>query len=453
MREVARWASSVEAYRGPQSYRLVVKQLVCYTLTLVLSESSTVDDRQENSMTAASTAIVIGGGIAGSVAATALQQAGISATVYEAYPAASDGIGGDLALAANGMRALGIIGVDDAVRAIALPITAQIMSVNGRGLGLPGLDGVEPMQMVGRGNLQRILRDRAVEVGVEVRYGKRLVTVDNAATHVTAGFSDGTTATADVLLGADGVRSTIRTLIDPAAPTAGYTGLLGFQGSAALDLDLDPGVMTFAFGKRAYYLYWKGSDGMVTWGANLPSKQYLSTTDARKIPAADWLTALRETYADDLPGEKLAKLTTEDELQVLGAIHIMPPIPHWHRDRMVLVGDAVHAPSNSTGQGAALAIESAIELARCLRDLPNPHSAFVAYERLRRERVEKITRRGARTNSAKTPGPLGRRFMQTVMPLFFKVMNFEKTIGPEQRYAIDWNEHLTSSPHRPHREP
>ena len=396
-------------------------------------------------MTAASTAIVIGGGIAGPVAATALQQAGISATVYEAYPTVSGGIGGDLALAANGMRALEIIEVDDPVRAIALPITGQIMSVNGRGLELPRLDGVEPMQMVGRGNLQRVLRDRAVEAGVEFHYDKRLVTIENTATSVTARFSDGTTATADVLLGADGVRSTVRTLIDPTAPGAGYTGLLGFQGSAELDLDVDPGAMTFAFGKRAYYLYWRTGDGRVTWGANLPSKQYLSTADARKIPAADWLTRLRETYAGDTPGEKLANLTTEDALQVLGAIHIMPPIPHWHRDRMVLVGDAVHAPSNSTGQGASLAIESAIQLARCLRDLPDPVSAFAAYEGLRRERVEKITRRGARTNSAKTPGPVARRFMQTVMPLFFKLMNFEKTIGPEQRYAIDWNEHLTAS--------
>ena len=150
-------------------------------------------------------------------------------------PRSSDGIGGDLALAANGVRALGIIGVDDAVRAIALPITGQIMSVNGRGLELPGLDGVEPMQMVGRGDLQRVLRDRAVEAGVEFHYDKRLVTVENTATGVTASFSDGTTATADVLIGADGVRSTVRTLIDPAAPGAGYTGLLGFQGSAELD--------------------------------------------------------------------------------------------------------------------------------------------------------------------------------------------------------------------------
>jgi 2-polyprenyl-6-methoxyphenol hydroxylase-like FAD-dependent oxidoreductase len=393
-------------------------------------------------MTAASTAIVIGGGIAGPVTATALQQAGIGATVYEAYPARSDGIGGDLALAANGMRALLTIGVDDAVRALSLPITGQVMSVNGKGVGLPGLDGVEPLQIVGRGDLQRVLHDRAVDAGVEFLYDKRLVGVEDTGAGIRAEFTDGTTATAEVLVGADGVRSTVRTLIDPAAPGADYTGLLGFQGSVGLDLDLDPGVMTFAFGERAYYLYWKTADGRVTWGANLPSKQYLSTTDARAIPVGEWLTTLRETYAGDVPGAQLANGTTEQTLQVLGAIHIMPPVPRWHRDRMVLVGDAVHAPSNSTGQGASLAIESAIQLARCLRDLPDPASAFAAYEGLRRKRVETITKRGARTNSAKTPGPVARRIMQTAMPLVLKLVNFEKTLGSEQRYAIDWDDHV-----------
>ncbi len=395
-------------------------------------------------MTAASTAIVIGGGIAGPVTATALQQAGITATVYEAYPASSEGIGGDLAIAANGVRALGIIGAADALRAAALPITGQIMSVNGKDLGLlPALDGVEPMQMIGRGELHRILHDRAVQAGVVFRYGKRLIGVEDTKTGVTATFADGSTATADVLIGADGVRSTVRILIDPDAPSADYTGLLGFQDTVDLDLDLEPGIMTFAFGKRAYYLYWKTADGRVTWGANLPSKQYLSTTDARAIPAADWLAKLRETYAGDIPGGQLATGATKQTLQITGAIHIMPPVPHWYRDRMVLVGDAVHAPSNSTGQGASLAIESAIQLARCLRDLPDPGSAFATYEHLRRDRVEKITKRGARTNSVKTPGPVARTIMQTFMPLFFKVMDFEKTTGPEQRYTIDWHARVT----------
>jgi 2-polyprenyl-6-methoxyphenol hydroxylase-like FAD-dependent oxidoreductase len=387
------------------------------------------------------TALVIGGGIAGPVVATALLKAGIEAVVHEAYPRLDEGIGGSLALAPNGVAALDLIGAGDDVRAVAQPIARTIMSVGAKTVALPGLEGVEPLQLVGRGDLHRILHDRAVDAGVAIEYGKRLVDVKEAPDGVTAHFADGTTATADVLIGADGVRSTVRTLIDADAPGADYTGLLSFQGYIPGDLlpDLEPGVMTFAFGAQAYYLYWKQTDGRVTWGANLPSKQYLSLTEARRTPTVEWLRQLREAYAGDTPGELLARNTDPETFTVNGAIHIMPPIPHWHRARMVLIGDAVHAPSNSTGQGASLAIESGIQLARCLRDLPDAASAFAAYEHLRRERVEKITKRGARTNRTKTPGPIGRKVMQVTMPVFFRLLNFEKAIGWEQRYRIDWD--------------
>jgi 2-polyprenyl-6-methoxyphenol hydroxylase-like FAD-dependent oxidoreductase len=197
--------------------------------------------------------------------------------------------------------------------------------------------------------------------------------------------------------------------------------------------------MTFAYGRRAYYLFWPQPGGGIAWGANLPSRTYLSLTEARATPAEEWLRTLRETYAGDVPGGELAERTTPETLQVVGALHIMPPVPHWHRGRMVLVGDAVHAPSNSTGQGASLAIESAVELARCLRDLPDPSSAFAAYERLRRHRVEKIASRGRKVNHTKTPGPVARRAMSLLMPLAFKVMNIEKSMGWEQRHRIDWD--------------
>jgi len=233
------------------------------------------------------TALVIGGGIAGPVVATALLKAGIQATVYEAYPTLAEGIGGGLALAPNGLAALGLIGADDAVRALATPITGTVMAVGRNSRRLPSLAGVEPLQIVGRGDLHRVLHDRAAESGVRFEYGKRLVGAIEGPDSVTAKFDDGSTATADVLIGADGVRSTVRTPIDPEAPAAGYTGLLSFQGyiDAAPDIDPEPGVMTFAFGKRAYYLFWKMADGRVTWGANLPSKQYMSLSDARAIPS------------------------------------------------------------------------------------------------------------------------------------------------------------------------
>lgn len=299
--------------------------------------------------------------------------------------------------------------------------------------------------MVVRGDLHRVLRESAISAGVRFEYGKRLIAADDGVDGITAWFADGSSASADVLIGADGVHSAVRKLIDPDAPSAGYTGLLGFEGRAEIDLDVEPGTMTFAFGKHAYYLYWPRPDGGITWGAKLPSRKYLTLTEARTVPVENWLKTLRETYADDVPGAELARRTTPETLRVVGALHIMPPVPRWHRGRMVLVGDAVHAPSNSTGQGASLAIESAVELARCLRDLPDPTSAFAAYERLRRTRVERIAARGAEINHAKAPGPLARRAMGLLTPLMFRAMDVEKTMGWEQRHTIDWDSPVTEA--------
>ncbi|MGK8504051.1 FAD-dependent oxidoreductase [Nocardia asiatica] len=390
-------------------------------------------------MSTTRTALVIGGGIAGPVVATALRKAGIEARVFEAYPGPSYGIGSGLALAPNGIAALDIIGAGEPVRAIALPVTKMNLAVGDKVLALPGLSDVPPLQLVDRSELHQVLHRHAIAAGVPFEYDKRLVDVQEDASGVTARFADGSTATADVLVGADGIRSAVRTLIDPNAPGPDYTGMLGFGAITECDAEMAPDTMTFAFGKRAYYLYWPVGNGRVAWGANLPHKQYLSLTAARAVPNARWLEILRETYRDDTPGGELARRTTEEELEVVGALHIMPPVPHWHRGRMVLVGDAVHAPSNSSGQGASLAIESAVQLARCLRDLPAAE-AFACYERLRRDRVEGIAARAAKINHSKTPGPVGRKMMQLLMPLMAKtVMKPEKSMGPEQRYRIDWD--------------
>ncbi|WP_280235707.1 FAD-dependent oxidoreductase [Nocardia cyriacigeorgica] len=390
-------------------------------------------------------ALVIGGGIAGPVAATALRAAGIDARVYEAYPGPAHNIGSGLALAPNGLAALDVVGAGDRVRAIAVPISAMNLSVGDKRVSVPTLPDVEPLQLVDRSELHRQLHDHAIESGVPFEYEKRLVGVDEHGDGVTARFADGSSATADVLIGADGIRSTVRGLIDPDAPGPDYTGMLGFGARTEAAIDTPPETMVFAFGKRAYYLYWPEGDGRIVWGANLPQKQYLSLTEARAIPAEHWLSVLRDTYGEDTPGGQLARATTADQLEVTGALHIMPPVPHWYRGRMVLVGDSVHAPSNSSGQGASLAVESAVQLARCLRDLDSPAEAFAAYETLRRGRVEGIAARAAKINHSKTPGPITRKMIRMLMPIMVKtVMNPEKTSGDDQRYRIDWEAHVQS---------
>ncbi|MEU1954502.1 FAD-dependent oxidoreductase [Nocardia rhamnosiphila] len=398
-------------------------------------------------MSGTATALVIGGGIAGPVVATALHKAGIEARVYEAYPSPAYTIGSGLALAPNGVAALDVIGAGDAVRDIAVPIPRMALSVGAKLLSMPVLGDQPPLQLVDRGELHRALHERAVAAGVPVEFGKRLESAEQTADGVLARFTDGSTATADVLIGADGIRSTVRGLIDPAAPGPEYTGMLGFGATVDCAVDIEPDTIVFAYGSRAYYLYWSAGPGRIGWGANLPSKEYLSLTDARRIPAEHWLEVLRETYGADTPGGQLARATTADRLETVGALHIMPPVPHWYRGRMALVGDAVHAPSNSSGQGASLAIESAIELARCLRDIPEPAEAFAAYETLRRARVEGVAARAAKINHSKTPGPVARRMMQWLMPVLARtVMKPEKTVATEQRYRITWDEPVRRTP-------
>jgi 2-polyprenyl-6-methoxyphenol hydroxylase-like FAD-dependent oxidoreductase len=392
-------------------------------------------------------ALVVGAGIAGPVTALALRKAGIEATVYEAYETTADGIGGTLTIAPNGLDALRIVGADEAVRAVGLPMDRTVMA-DGRGKRLgevPGLPGLPPSQALWRGDLYRALHDYAAAQGVRVVHGKRLVGVEDTPDAITARFADGTSAVGDILVGADGVHSTVRRLIDPAAPGPDHVPLLNFGGAADIAVPAPPGAMSFVFGRRAFLGYWPEPDGRTAWFGNLPHDRVMTAAEARAVPADEWLGRLGDAYADDVPGRDLVAHTRPERLFPLGSIEIMPAAPRWHRGRMVLVGDAAHVPSPSSGQGASLAAESAVQLARCLRDLPDVERAFGAYERLRRPRVERVAARAARTNSSKGLGPVARTLMGLFMPVALRTfLTPERMLGPEQRHHIDWDAVVTA---------
>jgi 2-polyprenyl-6-methoxyphenol hydroxylase-like FAD-dependent oxidoreductase len=402
-------------------------------------------------MTDTRTALVIGGGIAGPVAAMALRKAGIEATVYESYDSTADGVGGGLSIAPNGLNALGVIGSDDVVPRIGIPMTSMVIqSWTGKPLAEFGSPpGLPTMQFVWRADLHRALYDEATDRGVRVEHGRRLVDVTDSGTAVTAHFADGTQASADILIGADGIRSTVRPLIDPAAPQPRYAGLVSF-GARMNDTGLDStgGTMHMIFGRRAFFGYQVDDDGSGGWFVNLPHRAPITLAQARAIPAEQWLGVLREAFAEDrTPALALVRRTEVADLLVVGPMEDIPTVPTWSRGRSALIGDAAHATSPSSGQGASLAIESAVQLARCLRDLPH-EQAFAAYESLRRARVEKIIAMAARTNSDKAAGPIARVLRDLLMPVAMKLLAKPERMAWQFDYRIDWDAPVTGVPRR-----
>jgi 2-polyprenyl-6-methoxyphenol hydroxylase-like FAD-dependent oxidoreductase len=398
------------------------------------------------------TALVIGGGIAGPVAAMALQKAGIQATVYEAYHSTADGVGGGLSIAPNGLNALGVLGADEAVRRIGVPMRAMVIqSWKGKRLAeFGGLPGLPTMQFVWRPDLYRALFDEAARRGIRIEHGKRLVDVVDTGEAVTARFADGTRASADILIGADGIRSTVRSLIDPAAPQPRYAGLLSF-GAEVRDTGLAStgGRMHMIFGKRAFFGYQVLDDGSGGWFVNLPHRSPMALAETRALSAEQWLGELREAFAGDrTPALDLLRRTEPADLLIVGPMEDIPKVPTWSKGRMVLIGDAAHATSPSSGQGASLAIESAVQLARCLRDLPH-QQAFAAYEQMRRERVERIIAMAARTNSDKAAGPIARVLRDLLMPVAMKLLAKPEKMAWQYDYRIDWDEPVGGTAARP----
>ncbi|MEU9139762.1 NAD(P)/FAD-dependent oxidoreductase [Streptomyces sp. NPDC048404] len=389
----------------------------------------------------ARTALVIGGGIAGPVAAMALRQAGIEAAVHEAYDHTADGAGGGMTIAPNGQNALEAIGAGDLVRAIGTPVTAMgLRSWTGKHLARFAPPSRLPsQQFVWRADLYRAIYDEAERRSVPIHHGKRLTGTTDTGSGVTAHFADGTQASADILIGADGIRSTVRSLIDPAAPQPNYAGLVCF--GARMDRSGMPstdGVMYMCFGKRAFFGYQIFDDSSAVWFVNLPHRAPMTVAEAQAIGAEEWMRTLRTAFADDrTPALEMISRTDAGELLITGPMENMPRVANWTHSRMTLIGDAAHAASSSSGQGASIAAESAVELARCLRDLPYDQ-AFAAYEQLRRPRVERIIKLGARTNSNKTAGPVGRALRDLVMPTAMKLINPEK-MAWQFDHHIDWD--------------
>ncbi len=387
-------------------------------------------------------ALIIGGGIAGPVAASALRTAGWDAAVYEAQEHGADGAGAFLTLAVNGMAALEAIGLRERVDHLGMSTPAMLIH-SGRGKHLATI----PMQArtVRRSEVYRALRDEAVRRGVRVEFGKRLVAAESTPDGVLARFADGTTAEGAVLVGADGLGSRTRRLIDPAAPRARHVGLLNTGGYArGVTVPGEPGVAHFVFGRRCFFGYFVHPNGEVWWFANPPSRREPSREELRAVTSEQWRRRLIHLFAGDV-GPMLDIIAATDEIIPAWNTYDLGSVPTWHDDRKVIIGDAAHAMSPSAGQGASMAIEDGVLLARCLRDADDPGSAFATYTGLRRSRVERVVKQGRRNGTGKAPGPMGAWVRDLAMPLVMRRASSKGSQDWILDYRIDWSHSMAAT--------
>jgi len=390
------------------------------------------------------TAIVIGGGIAGPVTAMALQRIGIEATVYEGYGKAADGVGAALMVAPNGLAALGLLGIDERLRGIGIPSPRMVVrSGTGKQLAeFRDLPNLPTAQTVSRADLHRVLEQEAAQRGIEIEYGRRFVTAEETDGGIVATFSDGTRATADLLIGADGIDSTVRGYIDPEAKGSEFGDLCGF-GSWLENSGLEPtgGAYQMIFGKRGFFAYLVAESGRTLWFASIAHDADLTIAEAEAIPAQRWLDELRDTFAEDrCPAPEILAQVRPEDLMTTGTQLRLPTPARWRRGRALIIGDAAHAASSSSGQGASMAIEDAIEIAISLQRTETTEAAFDRFERTRRPRVEKVIAYGKRTESRKAPGPVGRVLRDLLMPPAMKVFAKPEKMQWLTAHQIDWED-------------
>lgn len=384
-------------------------------------------------------ALIIGGGIAGTATAMALERTGVEPTIFEAY-AESAGLeaGAYLTIAVNGMDALRAIGAHQRVLEAGFPTrTIRFQSGTGKRLGDIPIGGTLPdgtvTHTIKRADLYAVLTDEVKRRGIALEHDKELVSARLIDGKVVARFAGGGEAAGDVLVGADSIHSRTRQLIDPSAPTPHYTGLGNVGGFARVDsVRLEPETFLMVWGKGAFFGATPSPDGEIWWFANPPSDRELSRAELASMSGETWKQRLMELFAvDKSPAVEIIKAT---EGRLVGTNQYdMPHVPTWRRAGMVIIGDAAHAAAPASGQGASMAIEDAVVLAKSFRESPNVPAALAIYEAVRRPRVERVVQYGARFSRAKAPGTLSRIIRDLMLPLVFK-----RAANPKSMQSMSW---------------
>jgi salicylate hydroxylase len=350
---------------------------------------------------------IVGGGIGGLTLGLALREHGVNAEIYEAAPELAE-IGAAVAQSANATKILRRLGLLDQLTAVATSPTELIYRdgrTGGRIAGHPVRnDGWyeakfgAPYYGVHRADLQRVLGNAFG--GQHLHLGCKLANLTEDADEVHLEFADGRTASADIVVGADGIRSTVRNWISGGDDLT-YTGTSGFRGIVPMDC-------LPSLPDREAIQFWMGPDAHLLHfpiGGNAQDVNFLAVVEGPKL----WPTGTR-WQADATADERLeafrgwhpavTEMIDAAPHGIRWGLFVLQSLATWHQGRKVLIGDAAHAMLPHHGQGANTTIEDAYVLAALLAtaDRRNLDPALQHYQGLRRTRTRQIARSSLVTN-------------------------------------------------------
>lgn len=333
---------------------------------------------------------LIGAGIGGLTAALALQRAGFNVSVYEQAPELSE-VGAGLSLsptAAHGLNSLDMHWALDEFaylpdrQAVRHYQDARPLQWTDRGQALIDLYG-ERYYLIHRADLHSSLAEsvRRNDAGA-IRVNHRCVDVTDLGGKVRMTFADGSTVMADVVIGADGSRSSVRQkLYGDGAPK--YTGYIAWRGLVPMDhvpanlmhppsgVFIGPGHLVNRYpvrhGKLLNFVAFAERDAWAEEGWSIRS-----TVDELLAEFEGWHPEVR-TFLSSVPPELLFKWGLFDR----------DPLDSWHKGRVGLLGDAAHPVLPFLGHGAVLAIEDGVVIGRAFTEASSVEEALQRYEKAR----------------------------------------------------------------------
>jgi 3-hydroxybenzoate 6-monooxygenase len=329
--------------------------------------------------------LVVGGGIGGLATALSAARAGRDVLLVEQAPEFGE-IGAGLQLGPNAMRAFDKLGVYDAVARSAVFPSRAVVRDAVDGSALTTLDfGDQFVSRYGypyvvahrRDVLDALLAACREQPRIQMQNGRTVVGVSEGRQGAEVVFADGQTRRAEVLVGADGIRSQVRRLLDTSEPA--FSGHVAYRGTIAVEeipesiaadevlLWIGPGMHLMQYPVRGGHLY--------------NQVAVYERPQGRREPTGD-LTELDKAFsrACDAVQRSVSRIDTSRSWPV----YDRTPMPTWSTGHSVLIGDAAHAMLQYLGQGACQALEDALELGAALARYPGDRgSAFKSYEQAR----------------------------------------------------------------------